>query len=168
MKRLLFTSMAAVALSFTEIATVKKTDDQFIVMAGSKGLFELKLGELAKVNGSSPAIRMLGELMVKDHEKSNSELKALALRRGVTLPATLDGKQQKRYTKLFEKKGKAFDEAYAWCMVRDHKEAISEFKKEAKNGTDPAVKNWASATLSSLENHLQMSIETCKTVRYEK
>jgi putative membrane protein len=109
-------------------------------MAGSKGLFELKLSELARVNGSSPAIRILGELMVKDHEKSNNELEALALKRGVTLPASLDEKQHKHYQRLFEKKGKDFDEAYARCMVRDHKAAICEFKKESKNGTAPAAK----------------------------
>ncbi|MES2678651.1 MAG: DUF4142 domain-containing protein [Bacteroidota bacterium] len=168
MKRVLFTSVAAMALSFTEIATVKKTDDQFIVSAGSAGLFEVKLAELAQVNGASPAIRLLAEFMVKDHQKANSELKALALKRGINLPAGLDEKQQKHYQKLFGKKGKAFDDAYAKFMVKDHKEAIGEFKNEAKNGIDPDVKSWASATLPLFEHHLQMSKETCKTIRYEK
>ena len=49
-------------------------------------------------------------------------------------------------------------------MVKDHKEDICAFKKEAKKGNETDIKTWASNTLPTLEHHKQMSIEACKDV----
>ncbi|MDP9169574.1 MAG: DUF4142 domain-containing protein [Acidobacteriota bacterium] len=43
--------------------------------------------------------------------------------------------------------GGTFDKAYMQDMVKDHEKDIAEFQKEANSGSDPDLKNWASATL---------------------
>jgi putative membrane protein len=56
--------------------------------------------------------------------------------------------------------GAAFDKAYMRDMVADHKKDIADFQKEANSGQDPDVKNWASTTLPTLQQHLQLAQST--------
>lgn len=168
MKKLLLLPFALVVLSLTSNKSISKHDNEFMMEAATGGLIEVKLSELAMTNGSSASVKMLGEHMVKDHSRANDELKALALKKGVNLPANITDDQQKKYRELFEKKGRDFDEAYSKHMVKDHKKDISLFKKEAKKGEDQDIKSWAAATIPVLEGHLQMSEEACKAVKYEK
>jgi putative membrane protein len=42
-------------------------------------------------------------------------------------------------------------------MVKDHKKVVAEFKREASQGQDSELKNWASTTLPELQQHLQMA-----------
>jgi putative membrane protein len=39
-------------------------------------------------------------------------------------------------------------------MIKDHEEDIAEFKKEAASGQDPDARAFASATLPTLQAHL--------------
>jgi len=45
-------------------------------------------------------------------------------------------------------------------MVVDHKKDIADFRKEANSGADSDVKTWASNTLPTLQQHLQMAQST--------
>ncbi|MDQ2900502.1 MAG: DUF4142 domain-containing protein, partial [Acidobacteriota bacterium] len=47
--------------------------------------------------------------------------------------------------------------AYARDMVRDHKKDVAEFQKEANNGKNDDIKNFASQTLPTLQEHLKMA-----------
>ena len=42
-------------------------------------------------------------------------------------------------------------------MVRDHTKDVSEFQKEASNGKDSYVKNFASQTTPKLQEHLSLA-----------
>jgi putative membrane protein len=42
-------------------------------------------------------------------------------------------------------------------MLTDHRKDVAEFKKEASSGKDDAVKNFASSTVPTLEEHLKMA-----------
>ena len=51
---------------------------------------------------------------------------------------------------------RAFDKAYISAMVKDHKEDLEEFKTEAANGRNDAVKEAANKGSTAIEGHLQM------------
>jgi len=42
-------------------------------------------------------------------------------------------------------------------MVKDHKKDVKEFEKQAKNAKDADVRNFASKTLPTLQEHLKMA-----------
>jgi len=42
-------------------------------------------------------------------------------------------------------------------MVRDHKKDVAEFKRETESAKDPDVKNFATSTLPTLEDHLKQA-----------
>jgi putative membrane protein len=53
--------------------------------------------------------------------------------------------------------GAAFDRAYMKDMVKDHEADVADFQKEANSGTDPGLKEFAGATLPTLQDHLKMA-----------
>jgi putative membrane protein len=143
-------------------------DSTFATKAAQGGMAEVKLGELAKEKASSRAVKDFGQRMVDDHSKVNDELKSLAARKDITLPTTLDSKDQSTYDHLSSLSGVTFDKEYMRDMISDHRTDISEFKHEADHGTDPDLKAFASKTLPTLEEHLRLAESTDNQVKTEK
>lgn len=139
---------------------VPMADQHFMMKAAQGGMAEVQLGKLATQNASSQAVKDFGQKMVDDHSKANDELKGLAARKNVTLPTSLDPQDQATMDRLSKLNGPAFDRAYMRDMVVDHKKDIADFRKEANSGADSDVKTWASNTLPTLQQHLQMAQST--------
>jgi len=132
----------------------------FMREAAIGGMAEVELGRLATEKASNDQVKQFGQRMVTDHEKANTELKALAQKKGITLPADLDSKHKQTVDKLSKLSGAAFDRAYMDEMRKDHKKDVSEFKQQASSGSDPELKAWASTTLPTLQEHMQMAERT--------
>jgi putative membrane protein len=75
----------------------------------------------------------------------------------MTLPTALDEKHQKDVTKLSAMSGADFDRAYSKMMLSDHNKDVKEFEKQSTKGADPDIKAFASKTLPTLQEHLQMA-----------
>jgi putative membrane protein len=143
-------------------------DSTFATKAAQGGMAEVKLGELAKDHAQSDEVKNFGQQMVTDHTKANDELKSIAAGKNITLPTDLNAKDKATYDRLSKLSGAAFDRAYMRDMVADHRTDVSEFRKQAKSGTDPDLKAFASKTLPTLEHHLQMAESAEKAVKTEK
>jgi putative membrane protein len=139
-------------------------DNDFAKEAAQGGMAEVKLGQLAEDKGQSDAVKNFGKKMVDDHSAANDKLKAVASNEKVDLPAAIDKHDQKTYDKLSQLSGAAFDRAYAKDMVKDHEKDIDAFKQEASGGQNQAIKNFASETLPTLQEHLKMAKEMESTV----
>jgi len=140
------------------------TDEQFAKEAAVGGMCEVKLGQLAEEKGSSEAVKNFGKRMVEDHSKAGDELKSAASQSNINLPTDLKVKDQKIYDHLSALSGSAFDKAYAEDMVRDHMHDVHAFRQEANNGTNEPIKNFASQTLPTLQEHLKMAKEMANSV----
>ena len=138
----------------TSANTKSSADENFAKKAAEGGMAEVKLGQLAEEKGSSPAVKNFGRRMVQDHSKANNELKDVTSKENIPLPNEMDKSDQATYDRLSKLSGDAFDRAYARDMVKDHSKDVSEFQKEAKNGKDESIKNFAAQTLPTLQNHL--------------
>jgi putative membrane protein len=162
--------MVIVLLSVNKIISqnISEKDRNFINEVAQGNMLEVKLGELAQTNTTTDKVKMLGQHMIDDHTKAGNDLKALASKKGVVVPSNLDEKGFRIYSKLVKKQGKDFDKAYTKCMVKDHKEDIDKFKKQADKGDDTDLKAWAQNTIPTLENHKQQAEDACKTVKESK
>jgi putative membrane protein len=132
-------------------------DHEFLMEAAMGGLMEVELGRIATQKGASDAVKQFGQRMVDDHSKANTELMTLAQSKGMTLPTQLDAKNQKDVTKLSAMTGAAFDRAYSKMMLSDHRKDVAEFEKQSTKAADPDVKAFASQTLPTLRQHLEMA-----------
>ncbi len=137
--------------------TSLENDSEFAVEAAEGSMLEVQLGRLAMEKGTSDLVKQFAQQMITDHSKASEELMALAGSKNITLPTSLSDKKQKKYDDLVEKSKEDFDESYIEFMVKDHKDDIDKFKKEAENGKDGQLKSWAAGKISTLEHHLQMA-----------
>lgn len=132
-------------------------DRNFLMDAAMGGMMEVELGRVAAQKGMSDAVKQFGQRMVDDHSAANTELMSIASSKSITLPAELDEKHREHVTKLSAMSGAEFDRAYAKMMVSDHQKDVSEFEKQSTKGADPDLKAFATKTLPTLQEHLQMA-----------
>ena len=134
--------------------TAKSDDRTFVRDAAIGGMTEVELGKLAQEKGSSEGVKKFAQRMIDDHGKANEELRKVAVSKSITVPDSMDAKHKARVDKLNKLSGPAFDKAYIKDQLKDHEQDVKEFQKEAQSGSDPAIKDFASKTLPTLQSHL--------------
>jgi putative membrane protein len=130
-------------------------DQKFVKEAAQGGMAEVELGQLAVERASSDGVKKFGQRMVDDHSKANDKLKEVASGKGITLPTEPNAKQKATKMRLSKLSGDAFDKAYMKDMLQDHKQDVAAFQKESSTGKDSDIKNFASTTLPTLQDHLK-------------
>lgn len=141
----------------TASTSQSSADHQFVMEAAQGGMAEVELGQLAADKAQSSEVKQFGQRMVTDHGKANDELKTLAQTKNITLPTDIGAKNKATKDRLSKLSGAEFDRAYMQAMVTDHRKDVNEFEKESKSGKDPDVKAWASKTLPTLQEHMQLA-----------
>lgn len=147
-------------LSVLAQANLGQQDQQFVEKAAQGGMAEVELGQLAAEKAEADAVKQFGQRMVQDHSNANQKLMAIAQEKGINPPQALSEEQQNIKEMLSQMSGSQFDKAYMAAMVEDHQKTIDLFQKEAEQGQDPALKQFASETLPTLQEHLEMAQTT--------
>jgi putative membrane protein len=137
--------------------TTQMSDQHFMKEAADGGMAEVELGQMASDKATNPDVKEFAQRMVKDHSQANDQLKQIAMQKGVTLPTSPSAKNEATKNKLSKMSGDAFDKAYMADMLKDHKTDIAAFQKESSSGKDPDVKQFASQTLPTLQDHLKQA-----------
>lgn len=141
----------------TQTPELSKQDRNFVMEAARGGMAEVKLSQLATDRASHKEVKQFAQHMVHDHMKANQELKQLASSADLSIPEEMDQEHRNLMNRLSGLRGAEFDREYINAMVKDHKKVVAEFKREASQGQDGELKNWASTTLPELQQHLQMA-----------
>jgi len=159
---LLSLALGAACLSLALAQEPRKgdVDATFVFKASAGGLAEVNLSALAVKRASDPAVKRFAQTMVDDHTKANKELLDLANKTGLRAAPRMDAEHQKLAETLGGLSGPAFDREFMTAQVKDHKETIALFEKEAKGGKNEDLKAWAEKTLPTLRHHLKMAEET--------
>lgn len=82
--------------------------------------------------------------------------------------STLSTSAQKKYDELAKLSGEKFDKQYLGTMVDAHKKSIKLFEKESKSGQDAELKTFATNTLPTLKQHLDMAESVEREVKASK
>ena len=139
------------------------SDSVFIQRAGSGGLLQVKLGQLAEKKGSSPAVVEFGKRMATDYSKANEALKAVAKQAAFPAPVLL--RQDQQIFDRFNGMGRSsFDKAYMAEMVKQHREVVQLFQGESTGGRVQSLKQLASRMLPEMEQRLGLATETAGSV----
>jgi putative membrane protein len=128
----------------------------FVKHAAEDGMAEVELGKIALSKSQDPAIQKFAQRMVQDHGKANTELAAIAKRKNLDVPTSLDSKHQSLVQSMNAKSGAAFDAAYSEHMQADHSKAIALFEAASKS-SDKDLAAFAEKTLPTLQEHKQMA-----------
>jgi putative membrane protein len=159
MKRLTMIS-GAIALTLAAgqaMAQMNPADREFAMKAAAGGADEVALGQLATRTANDTKVRQFGERMVTDHTQANLELEQIAQRQRLSLAAGPDAMTDATAQRLRGMTSPMFDQAYMKDMVQDQRQDIADFRREADNGQDPALRGFAQKFLPVLQHHLQMA-----------
>jgi putative membrane protein len=162
-RKSLISSLAAGACLISVIAASAQTRvpsaDEFVKTVAISDMMEIQSSELALSRQPDADTKPFAEKMVKDHQQTSKELKALvdSGKVKVTLPTALDPEHMKKLDELKAKSGKDFDRAYDQMQVQAHEEAVALFEQYSRNGDNPELKSWAAKTLLHLKEHLEMA-----------
>lgn len=139
--------------------TVGSADRDWAVTAAEANNGEIALAKLALQKTQDPAVRMFAERMIADHSKAGAQLTSIAQSQSIKLPpqTTLTQADQQTEQMLSGLNSHPFDVQYINSQITDHNVAIALFQKEAQNGTDPALKQFAEKTLPTLQAHLRLA-----------
>jgi putative membrane protein len=144
---------AAVGTSGT--AALAAADRDFVVGMIAGGTAEVELGRLAEEKASNPAGREFAEVLVRDHQKANAELKSIATKYNIDVSnANLDDHKNdmERMRKL---SGPEFDSEYIQMMVDKHEKTVTKLEERANDDDNPEIRQWASRTLPTVRQHLE-------------
>jgi putative membrane protein len=141
---------------------VDQNSKDFVADAATGGMMEVELGNIAQQKAQSQRVKDFGKMMVDDHSKANDNLKGIASRKNIDVPASVTDNQKKDMDQLSKKSGTDFDKAYVHMMVEDHKKDINAFKKAEGKVSDNDIKNFITTTLPTLQKHLD-SIQAIKS-----
>ncbi len=158
MQKLLILAAAAALWATPALAQAPSTQD-FVNKVAISDMFEVQASQLALSKNPDKDTKPFAQRMVKDHQQTSKELKALVDKGKVqaTLPTALDPEHQKLLDDLKAKDGKDFDQAYDQMQVKAHQDAVVLFEAYAKGGDNPDLKKWAAKTLPHLKQHLAMA-----------
>ena len=141
------------------------SDRNFLMKAAQGGMAEVELGQIASQRASDPQVKQFAQRMVTDHTKANDQLKQLAAAKNVQLPTEVPAAGKRERDRLSKLSGTQFDREYMSHMTSDHKKDTSLFRSAAKSARDADVKQFASTTLPTLEEHLQMAQSIAKSTK---
>jgi putative membrane protein len=145
---------ATLAPAQTRVAT-----QDFVTKVAISDMMEIQSSELALARQPDADTKPFAEKMVKDHQRTSRELKALVDSGKVkaSLPSALGAEHQKKLEDLKAKSGKDFDRSYDQIQVQAHEEAVALFEAYAASGDNLDLKSWAEMTLPHLKEHLAMA-----------
>jgi putative membrane protein len=142
--------------SASGVVKLDANSTRFIHTVGIANTFEIQSSQLALRQTDNADVKKFAEQMIKDHTRAGAKLTGIAKNDRLPAPPTqLDAKHKKVMGSLQDKSGSDFDSAYIQAQTKAHHEAVDLFAKYGRNGDNPDLKQFASATLPTLESHLR-------------
>ncbi len=135
------------------------TAPAFVRAAAASDLYEMEASRLAEQRSQNAEVKRFAQHMLRDHGKTTGELKGMLPQlQGVSaqqMATSLDRQHQALLEQLQGAQGAEFDRLFARQQVQSHQAAVDLFRAYAQSGDDARLKQWASQTLPSLEEHLR-------------
>lgn len=140
------------------VVGITPSTQDFVTEAAQSDMFEIQSNEAA-LNSDNAPIKSFAQKMIADHNKTTAELKAAVGAGGIqaTLPTAMSSSQQSMLTKLHGLHGTDFDSQYDTDQVIGHKDAVSLYQRYSEGGDNAKLKSWATTTLPTLQQHLEMA-----------
>ncbi len=132
-------------------------DQTFVNAAAASDAFEIQAGQLALTKGHSARVKKYANMMVSAHTQTTQQLTQIAQTHAMTPDPTLPPDEQKMLDTLNKVRPASFDRDYMRDNVISHRSAIKVYQDEIANGQDPDLKQFATATLPTVQQHYKLA-----------
>lgn len=134
-------------------------DADLVVKAVECNYAKVKLAKLAQERSSNEKLIAIAKEIEKEHQKSLGELKDLASKKVISVPAEENDGAKDKLDNLRKVDSKDFNKKWVDELADKHKETINEYEEALKNEkVDSDVKSWLTGTLPGLRSHLDKLI----------
>ncbi|OGX88026.1 hypothetical protein BEN48_10510 [Hymenobacter glacialis] len=134
-----------------------KNDNEFMMTAAHSDQNEIQQSKMALAKGVTGPAKEMADKMIADHTKSTADLKAIAAKKGVTLPTDMDAEHKAMVPSMEKLSGKAFEQRYMAQMVTDHQKTANTMRAHEKMTQDADLKAFIAKTVPVVEQHLNMA-----------
>jgi len=139
-------------------AAVTRMDHRFVISAARGGNAEISMARLALRKSTSVPVTSFARRMIRDHSANAEKLASVvAAIGGPTLPTSVSQADAAMRASLAQLSGAEFDSTYLKGQVAGHRKMAALMQSEASSGANPALRNFASATLPTVKMHLSMA-----------
>ena len=136
-----------------------KDDKEFMKSAAHSDQNEIQQSKMALAKGVTGMAREMANQMITDHTKSTTELKAIAAKKGVTLPTDMDAEHKALAPAMQKLSGKEFEQRYMTQMQTDHQKTANTMRAHEKMTQDADLKAFIGKTVPVVEKHLSMAMQ---------
>ena len=133
------------------------TDAEFLMTAAHSDQNEMQQSKMALAKGVTGMAKEMADKMIADHTKSTADLKVIAAKKGVKLPADMDAEHKALAPEMEKLTGKDFEAKYMAQMMTDHQKTANTLAAHEKMTQDADLKAFIGKTLPVVEQHLQMA-----------
>ena len=124
--------------------------------AAQANIAELSISKNVELRVAEPLDGVAAKY-VSDHTSALAALRQIAAGLGVSIPSAPSTQQLAEASQIESQSGHSLNVAFAQASVIAHEQAIVLFKQEVANGSNWKVKDYASAAMPVLNNHLTMA-----------
>jgi putative membrane protein len=134
-----------------------KDDKEFMMTAAHSDQNEIQQSKMALAKGVTGMAKEMANKMIADHTKSTADLKAIATKKGVTLPKDMDAEHKALAPTMEKLSGKEFEAKYISQMQADHQKTANTMRAHEKMTQDADLKAFIGKTVPVVEQHLGMA-----------
>ncbi|WP_375394867.1 DUF4142 domain-containing protein [uncultured Sphingomonas sp.] len=128
----------------------------YVMKAGAGDLYERKSSEVVLGSTKNPKLKSFAKMMISDHTTSTADVKAAAMRAGMTpKPPMLDAKQSHDIAALKAAGPMKRDALYITQQKAAHQQALMVQQGYAMNGTVAPLKTAAAKIVPVVQQHIQ-------------
>lgn len=147
----------AAALVAAPIFAQAMTPDDYVKMAGASDLFEIQSSQIVLGSTQDAKLKAFANRMIRDHTKSTADVKAAAMKAGMTPPPPmLTPAQSDQIAQLQSQTGTARDTTYVSQQRASHDQALALQQGYAADGTSPPLKAAAKKIVPVVQHHIDM------------
>lgn len=146
------------AVGSVSAATTTSTQG-FVEAAAISDMYEVEAAKIALQRSHRDDVRGFAQKMLDAHTETTHRLKGILAsdHLSVTLPTALDDRRKGMIDNLTGASDGDFDGRYIDQQEMAHNEAETLFKTYADNGDNTALKQFASNTVSAIDQHLKLA-----------
>ncbi|THA50189.1 DUF4142 domain-containing protein [Streptomyces sp. A1136] len=138
-------------------ASAGDQDTAFARSAHQGNLAEIAAGQDAQKHAMTACVKDVGAILVADHQKLDTDLKAVAAKSTIPLPTMPSAEQQQKLMTVQQQAGTArYDAAWLADQEAAHTQTLALIDKQIKTGTDTSLTNAAHKARPIVAMHLDM------------
>ncbi|MEO3823471.1 DUF4142 domain-containing protein [Actinomadura sp. B10D3] len=131
-------------------------DRQLLVKVRQAGLWEIPAGQQASQRGSSPRVKEVGEIIMRQHMQLDADTRAEAQKLGVLLPNEPNGSQKSWLREMSGKYGADYDKTFVLRLRAAHGAVFTVIAKVRAQTENSEIRAYAERCLKFVNTHMSL------------